>query len=144
YPTNAVFSPDGRWLAYSSSEGSAAAALYVQPFPATGTKYRVSVRQGLQALWSPDGKELFYNPAAGQYVKGDITTSPTFQLSNPVQVPRPFSSGGPNTVRNNDMTPDGKILGVSLAGQSAARPSNVPLEVVLNWTEELKQRVPTR
>jgi hypothetical protein len=117
----------------------------VQPFPPTGTKYRISPGQGLQPLWSPDGKELFYNPAAGQYVKASITTQPSFALGDPVQMPRPFLTGGPAVIRNNDMTPDGKILGVAAAGQTVAgAQANIPLQVVLNWFEELKARVPAK
>ena len=59
---NAVFSPDGRWVAYGSDE-SGTDAVYVQPFPATGAKYQVSRGDvGHHALWSRDGKQLFYIP----------------------------------------------------------------------------------
>jgi serine/threonine-protein kinase len=145
FPTNATFSPDGHWVAYSSGEGVSTNALYVQPFPTTGTKYRVSSAQGLQPLWSPDGKELFFNPAPSQYMKATITTSPAFSFTTPVQVPKPFLTGGSPTIRNNDMTPDGKILGTGTGGlSSAGGQRNAQLQVVLNWFEELKQRVPTR
>jgi len=78
-------------------------------------------------------------------VKASITTQPSFAFGDPVQVPRPFLTGGPSVVRNNDMTPDGKILGVAVAGQTVAgTQANIPLQVVLNWFEELKARVPTK
>ena len=54
------FSPDGRWLAYYSNE-SGDMQVYVQPFPKTGAKHRVTQQLGLYPLWSPDGKELFYS-----------------------------------------------------------------------------------
>ena len=55
-----VFSPDGKWLAYHSTE-SGGAEVYVQPFPATGAKHRITQQSGASSLWAPDGNELFYN-----------------------------------------------------------------------------------
>ena len=53
------FSPDGRWLAYSSNE-SGALQVYVQPFPPTGRKSLVSRNGGGQPLWRADGRELYF------------------------------------------------------------------------------------
>jgi Tol biopolymer transport system component len=55
----AQFSPDGRWVAYASSE-SGRPEVYVQPFPATGAKWQVSTGGGEQPRWRRDGKEMFY------------------------------------------------------------------------------------
>jgi serine/threonine-protein kinase len=143
-PLNAVISPDGRWVAYTSGENQLIGGIYVRSLPPTETKYRVTQGQGLQALWSPDGKWIYYNPAPGQYVRVSFSTSPSFSIGNAEPVPRPFVTGGPNTIRNNDMTPDGKILGIAGSGQTA---SGVPvaqrLIVVLNWFEELRARLRT-
>ena len=54
----AVFSPDGKWVAYSSDE-SGQTGIYVVPFPGPGGKWQVSKAGGAQAFW-PRGKELFY------------------------------------------------------------------------------------
>ena len=54
-PTDAVFSPDGRWVAYQTGDaGTAEPMTYVQPFPATGTKFEI-VRAG-RPMWSPGGR----------------------------------------------------------------------------------------
>jgi dipeptidyl aminopeptidase/acylaminoacyl peptidase len=53
------FSPDGKMIAYSSTE-SGRWEIYVQPFPGPGTKSRISTAGGISARWGPDGKELFY------------------------------------------------------------------------------------
>ena len=53
------FSPDGRWVAYLSSE-TGTPEVYVRPFPPSGEKIRVSPRGGLQPEWRRDGRELYY------------------------------------------------------------------------------------
>ena len=76
-----------------------------------------------------------------------VTTQPTFTFGNPVPVLRPFVERGPQFERNNDVTLDGKrFLGVVAAGQHTASgaPAAPQIEVVLNWFEELKARVPTK
>ncbi|HEX6159507.1 MAG TPA: protein kinase, partial [Thermoanaerobaculia bacterium] len=57
--THAQFSPDGRFVAYTSTE-SERPEVYVQPYPATGAKWQVSTSGGEQPRWRRDGKELFY------------------------------------------------------------------------------------
>jgi Tol biopolymer transport system component len=145
-PTNAVFSPDGQWVAYASAitPGSANdSAIYVQPFPATGARYQVSKNgdQGHDPLWSRDGKELFYVPLPAQFAVVTMTTQPTVGFSNPLAVERRFGGAGPTTPRPFDVTPDGKIIAPLDTTQTQSGPQ---IQVVLNWFEELKQRVPTR
>jgi Tol biopolymer transport system component len=53
------FSPDGKWIAYSSTE-SGRWEVYVQPFPGPGAKVPVSSNGGAQARWRSDGRELFF------------------------------------------------------------------------------------
>jgi Tol biopolymer transport system component len=147
-PPSATFSPDGRWVAYSvPTPGTIAGSVFVQPFPTTGATYPIS-KGGFHPTWSPDGKELFYfaGGGAGQFVAVSVTTRPTFSFGNPVSVPRPFVERGPASERNNDITRDGKrFLGVVAAGQTASgAPAAPQIQVVINWFEELKARVPTK
>ncbi len=116
--------------------------IIVQPLPPTGTKYRVPNTGGdIHAIWSPDGSELFYNPGPGQYVVVSVTTQPSLEFGNPVPVPRGFVGGPPSTVRNYDFMPDGEqFLAVFSSGATGGAPPQI--NVVLNWFEELKQRVP--
>ena len=68
------FSPDGKWLAYQSNE-TGRHEIYVEPFPRTGTRIRVSDAGGERPVWSPDGRELFYDKDATIFVAA-ITTAP--------------------------------------------------------------------
>jgi len=134
-------------VAYSATApGANFGSLFVQPFPTTGATYPISKGGGFHPTWSPDGKELFYlaGVGAGQFVAVSVTTRPTF--GNPVSMPRLFVARGPAFERNYDITLDGKrFLGVVAAGQTASgAPAASQIQVVLNWFEELKARVPTK
>jgi Tol biopolymer transport system component/predicted Ser/Thr protein kinase len=56
---DARFSPDGRWIAYTSEE-SGRNEIYLAAFPGQGERWQVSTEGGVQPRWRRDGKELFY------------------------------------------------------------------------------------
>ena len=89
YERGAVFSPDGRHIAYVSDE-SGRPEVYVQPFPGPGPKVAVSLNGGLQPVWSRDGKELFYRED-DWLVAAAVQPSPFRVLS--AQTARRASSG---------------------------------------------------
>jgi serine/threonine-protein kinase len=145
-PTGAVFSPDGRWVAYTSTQGTKT-TVYVQPFPPTGAKYELLARGAdgpHEVTWSANGKELFHNPRPGGFEAVSVVTQPTFAFGNPSSLARSFTLGPPAARRAYDVTPDGRFIGVAAAGTAgAAGPAVLPrVNVVLNWVEELRQRVP--
>ena len=117
--------------------------MYVQPFPANGSKYQVP-SDAINPVWSPSGEELI-SQSRGGMAAVSVTTQPTFAFGNPVEWPRPFSGRAPTQVRNWDVTPDGKrTLGI-VAGALGAGGATAPqIQVVLNWIEELKARVPAK
>jgi hypothetical protein len=121
-------------------------AVYVQPFPATGAKYQISKGLGHHPLWSPSGKEIVYLPAQEPPLVVSVNMHPSFSVGNaPVQLPRRSNEGGPATIRNYDLMPDGRFVGVVNAGQPPpGTPGAQRIQVVLNWLEELKQNVPTK
>jgi hypothetical protein len=136
-----AFSPDGRWIAYTHNEGTTSFPLVVQPFPATGAKYQVWGNAS-PALWSRDGKELFANTGPPyRFEAVTVTTQPAIGFSRPV--PANFGRGnlvgtGPQ-VRNVDIMPDGQhFLILVQPGGNGVVPQ---IQVVLNWTDELKRRV---
>lgn len=148
YLLDSVFSPDGQWVAYTiRGRQSAAPAVYVQPFPATGALYQISKNDsGHHPLWSPDGKALFYFPGADQLVAVSVTTRPSFTFGNSTAVPGGFPSNTtPQAPRNHDIALDGRFITVVESGQTpSGAPAAQQIQVVLNWTEELKRLVPTR
>ena len=69
----AAFSPDGRWVAFSSTAGSAVPEVYVTRFPTPGQSWRISADGGTQARWRRDGKELFYLSPERQLMSARVT-----------------------------------------------------------------------
>jgi len=61
---DAHFSPDGRWIAYSSDE-SGRTEICVRPFPDLGRRWLVSTGGGLSAHWRSDSRELIYQQGTG-------------------------------------------------------------------------------
>ena len=140
------FSPDGKWLAYASGPLVTDQDIYVEPFPPTGRRERISQDGGYWMFWSRDGNTLFYRSvsnAAGNRLRSvDIDTEPDFSFTNEqVLPPEGFTVVAYN--RDYDITPDGeRILMVFPADRSVDASRNTVFNIVLNWFEELAERVP--
>jgi Tol biopolymer transport system component len=83
-----AFSPDGRWLAFTSDE-SGRAEVYVQAFEAgesprlVGERHLVSRRGATCLRWARDGRELFYLASDGRLYSVPITLSPKLRIAEP-------------------------------------------------------------
>ena len=142
----ATFSPDGKWLAYALIEAGRP-EVYVSPYPGRIPKYRISPAGGFFPVWSPDGKQLFFQEsldAGGRTWKQmvvDVTTAPAFTQSRPREL---FTGDyGPTfPERSTDIAPDGRRF-IMIVG--ADMPANEPvtsIQLVLNWFSELNRLVP--
>jgi len=128
-----MLSPDGHWLAYTSNE-SGRDEVYVRAFPGPGGRWQVSNEGGSEPLWSPNGRELFFR-SGDQFISVTVRTSTSFSASGP----RVLFSGrylSNNNHTNYDIEPDGRRFVVLKSGNEHA-----DLVVVLNWFQELRQRV---
>ena len=103
-----------------------------------------SANGDVHPLWSSDGKELSFSIGPIAFDAVNVTTKEGFTFSSPAPVPRGGLIGTPGGPRNYDILPDGRFLGVTLAGQAQAGGGAPQIQVVLNWFKELKQRVPVR
>jgi serine/threonine protein kinase/Tol biopolymer transport system component len=134
------FSPNGRWLAYVSNE-SGRFEIYVQPYPGPGEKWQISTEGGTEPMWNPNGRELFFR-SGDKMLAADVTTQPSFSAGKPRMLFEGPFEPAPTTFPNYDVSADGqRFLMLQLVEQAEAAPTQI--NVVLNWFEELKRRVPS-
>jgi Tol biopolymer transport system component len=145
--SNATFSPDGRWIAYTLSQAIQGVGIsIVRPFPPTAARYQLPVpEQGanmaIHPVWSRKTPELLYSIGPGMLATAAVDTRSIVRFAVPsvVQIP---GTGDPS-VRSWDLTPDGRhivrVIETDLAGSLSP-----PINVVLNWTEELNARAAAR
>ena len=125
---NAVFSPNGRWLAYQSDD-TGRPEVYVVSFSDLGSERQVSTNGGTFPRWAPDGDELFY-------LNGDTLTSSAVSTQAgdlTLGVPRPLFEYP--DLFEYDVAPDGQRFVIRTTNPDAMARE---IRVVLNWFEELK------
>ena len=137
--TEPRFSPDGRWLAYTSNE-SGRFEIYVQPYPGPGGKWQVSTEGGLDPVWNPNGRELFFR-SGDDMMAVDVATQPGFAAGKPRKLFEGKYERAPIPVANYDVSGDGQRF-LMLKPSEQAQAATTQINVVLNWFEELKRRVP--
>jgi len=129
------FSPDGRWFSYSSDE-SGRPEIYVQPWPANGERWQVSIDGGTDARWRPDGGELYYLSPTRSFMAVPVAVTPSFRAGSPVRL---FDTRIAGPLGNGHRFPyavarDGKRFLLYVSDQNAITPS---LEVIVNWPTTL-------
>jgi serine/threonine protein kinase len=137
--TGAVFSPDGKWVAYATREPGRPNALFIEPFPATGAKYLISssTEDAHHPVWSPDGKELFHTPGPGnRAIRVPVTFMPSPAFGSAVLFERAFSNLAASSDRAYHMMADGRFL--SITDLLLTESGLTSMTIVLNWYEELK------
>lgn len=152
-PIGSVFSPDGHWIVYTSTQvrygaSSPNRGIYVQPVPVSEARYQVPKQTlDFHPVWGPAGTELFFVPSAayGRLAVVSITT-PDVTFGSPVTLPARVTLDRTSAeTRAYDILPDGRFIGLVPASETESSGKTVTqFRLVLNWIEELKQRVPTR
>jgi Tol biopolymer transport system component len=137
------FSPDGRWLAYSSDE-SGTFQVYVRAFPDKGGKWQISNSSGTYPMWSRNGRELFFETldnhimVAAYTVKGDSFVADKPRVWSEKQI-----GGAVNTLKNVDLAPDGKRI-VTIMSAKTPQGQQAQSHVIFleNFFDEVRRRVP--
>ena len=143
-----TISPNGRWLAYSSDE-TGSFEVYVVRFPERDSRQPISVGGGMISEWSADGSELTYGrgtpPDAIMRItieedEGDspslIRGTPEWLFDRLFYLPRV-------DIRHHEVSPEGsRFLMITTGGSADAGAERPGIEVVLNWDQELLERVP--
>ena len=136
------FSPDGRWIAYQTSE-TGGFEVVVRPFPPApdgqGGKWQISTGGGANPRWSRNTNELLYQTPGGQVmavsytVDGDsfVADKPRVKLDN---------LGGTDW----DLAPDGRAVVLAPAGSAETPIAEHTVVFLQNLFDELKRRVPVQ
>lgn len=143
--TNGEVSPNGRWIAYQSGEGSTRDEIHVRPFPATDSgHWQISSGGGTRPMWSNSGRELFFvTPAPARLMRVEV------ESRGPND---PFTAGTPAPlfdVTKYDIGAIGRAFHITpkderflmVAPLTTEGTQNQTIMVVTNWLEELKARV---
>ena len=135
---NGQFSPDGKWVAYSSNE-TGKWEIYVTSFPDARIKRQVSVGGGEQPRWRSDGKELFYLSPEEKMMAAPIKAGTTFDPGTPVVLfqaaPRPPVTNADLFVY--DVSRDGQRFLINTPVKQAEA---VPMSIILNWPAKLTKQ----
>jgi len=147
-----VFSPDGRWIAYVSTNGAGfGGQVTVRPFPSAPSagKWQVSESEsgGKFPVWSRNGRELFYVNSANRIMVVRYTANEhTFVPEKPRQwSPAPLFRPENNGLWNLDITPDGRRFIVLVPPEpTGEEPTTVHATILLNFFDELRRRLPLK
>jgi hypothetical protein len=111
-------------------------------------RWQVSTDGGVSPLWAPNGSELFYIGEDDSVMTVAVETGTAFSAATPEKLfsRTPYLGGGSTPGTPWDVHPDGKrfLMLKRAAAESDESAGGIPrkINIVLNWDEELKQRVP--
>ncbi len=125
------FSPDGRWVAYSSNE-SGRWEVYVVPFPVNGVRYQISTDGGQQPRWRRDGKELYFLSTQRKLMAVSIKPGKRFEFAapTPLFVTRVHEPITAEEFFTYDVSGDGQRFLINANADQQIPP---PLDIILHW-----------
>ncbi|MBT8066369.1 MAG: PD40 domain-containing protein [Gammaproteobacteria bacterium] len=131
----ATFSPDGRFIAYTSDE-SGQFQVYVKPYPPTEARWTISAAYGEEPVWSAAGDEIFYR-RGNEWLSVPVRTDPEFEAGVPQVI---FEGPYINVPEiSYDVAPDGQRF--FLLKQQDQGPAT-RIHIVANWFAELESLAP--
>jgi Tol biopolymer transport system component len=130
----AQFSPDGRWIAYTSNE-SGQAEVYIKPFQGQGSRWQVSLSGGAFPRWRRDGRELYYVSADNKLMAAEIGMKDAAVSVNNVR--SLFEAASMAQAGDYNVTSDGKRFLINTLNESQ---NQTPMTLVVNWDAEMKKK----
>jgi serine/threonine-protein kinase len=134
----AQVSPDGKWLAYCSTE-SGTWEVYVERFPESGERVRISSHGGLYPRWASNMRELYYweGLPMARLLAVSVDAGKAFRAGTPAQLLEQFVG------TTWDVAPDGKRFLIE-ARADPKTPTTQSVVAVTNWFEELRRKAPAK
>src|SRR4029078_6810588 len=135
---HAQFSPDGRFVSYTSSE-SGRDEIYVRPFPSGQEKWQVSASGGDQATWKADGPEVYYLSGQEEIMAVPVELKPSglsFGAPKTLFAVRVPAYGVTLSRTGFQVSRDGTRFLVNAVTGGTDRS---PITVALNWTADIKK-----
>jgi len=134
--SGARFSPDGRFVVYSS-QGAERAEIFVQDFPASGNRWQISNGGGRGPVWRSDGKEIFFVSADNKVMAVDVKAGNGFEIG----IPKPLFDLVPLRalgfgLSNFAPSSDGQRFLVTVQSEA---PASLQYVVIQNWVSEVKK-----
>jgi len=135
-----AFSPDGRWLVYSSNI-TGRHEVYVMPYDRSKGGKQISIDGGWGPAWSPSGGEIYYRNGYDM-MSVEIRTEPKLSAGRPRRLfaGRYLQPSPTRSLRHYDVSPDGERF---LMIQSEEETGPAQFHLVLNWFDELERLVST-
>ena len=131
-------SPDGRWIAYQSTE-SGKHEIYLRSFPTLDQKRQVSNGSGRQPLWRKDGKELFYLTLDGKLMTVDVQSGASLETGTPKLLFRTPIEGNPD-LGQYAVAANGQRFLIMEPVREGAGSAIEEFQIELNWFSKLNTR----
>jgi eukaryotic-like serine/threonine-protein kinase len=130
------FSPDGRWLAYTSEE-TGKDEVFLVPFPSLSSKVQISNAGGEQVVWRGDGKEIFYVSPDRKIMAVSVSAAAgdTVKVAQPRELFPSQITKVHHSLRQFDVTRDGQRFLINTRPEQASE----PITLYANWESELKR-----
>jgi Tol biopolymer transport system component len=148
HETDARFSPDGRWLAYTSDENNERGRagqvdVFVQPYPPNGQRWRATPNGGHDPNWSSDSRELYFTSGAvPRSAAESVFAVPVLSGEPRFGLPKLVLENAVTSVRQSPryaVSPDGRFLLIAPLQSEAVEQEPQPLTVLLNWPELVRK-----
>jgi Tol biopolymer transport system component len=133
---HAAFSPDGRFVAYSSNE-SGRFEVYVQTFPLSDRRWQISVSGGYEPRWRRNAREIYFLSADGKLMVAPVAAAKELEAGTPKALFQAPVRSEPNPLGwTYDASGDGQRF---LVNTPSVDDRAAPITVVLNWTAGVKR-----
>jgi serine/threonine-protein kinase len=136
-----IFSPDGRWMAYTSNE-SGSYQVYVRAFPDKGGKWQISNNGGAYPIWSRNGRELFFRTEDNRIMVAAYRVQADSFIADRPRAWSEKTIANIGTISNYDLAPDGKRIAALMPAETAEG-QNAQSHVIFleNFFDEVRRRV---